>query len=161
MGEPNEFEEEIPGITEISELEDIDLDKLEEEWGVFENESIERNQLGTEEFSDKWEKYFAKRAPSERPGEPEEEEEDLARITEISEVIEESELEIFKYENIVGVGPGFIVNAGEPTRDIGLVVLVEKKVSKEKLLAKDIIPEEIKGTKTDVIEVGRIEALKY
>ena len=161
MGEPNEFEEEIAGITEISELEDVDLDKLEEEWGVFEKESIERKQLGTEEFSEKWEKFFSTRAPSERPGEPEEEEEDLARITEISEVIEENELEIFKYENIVGVGPGFIVSAGEPTRDIGLVVLVEKKVPKEKLLAKDIIPEEIKGTKTDVIEVGRIEALKY
>ena len=161
MGEPNEFEEEIAGITEISELEDVDLDKLEEEWGVFEKESIERKQLGTEEFSEKWEKFFSTRAPSERPGEPEEEEEDLARITEISEVIEENELEIFKYENIVGVGPGFIVSAGEPTRDIGLVILVEKKVPKEKLLAKDIIPEEIKGKKTDVIEVGRIEALPY
>ncbi|GAH78338.1 unnamed protein product, partial [marine sediment metagenome] len=50
-----------------------------------------------------------------------------------------------------------------PTRELGLVVFVEKKVEEEvKLLSKrDIIPKEIDGEKTDVVEVGRIEALTY
>lgn len=155
-------EEEIPEIEEeMSELEDIDLDKLEEEWKTFEAESIERGQLSAEDFSKRCEDYFGEKAPREKPEEPEVEERELAEIAEITEVMEEHEREIFKYENVVGVGAGFKTVKGKPTRDLGLKIFVEKKVPKAELLARGIVPEEIEGWKTDVVEVGRIEALPF
>jgi hypothetical protein len=48
--------EEIPEFeAEMSGLEDIDLDKLEEEWKIFEAESKERGQLSARDFSSRLE----------------------------------------------------------------------------------------------------------
>jgi hypothetical protein len=154
--------EEIPEIeTEMSELEDIDLDELEEEWKAVEAESIGRGQLGAEELSKGWDGYFAEKAAKEKPEEPDTEYREFAEIAEITEVIEAHEREIFKYDNVVGVGAGFKTIGGKPTRNLGLVVFVEKKVPREGLLARGIVPEKIDGMKTDVVEVGRIEALTF
>ena len=155
-------EEEMPEIeAEMSELEDIDLDKLEEEWKTFEAESKERGQLSAEDFSKRLEEFFVEKAPKEKPEAPEVEERELAEIAEITEVMEEHEREIFNYENVVGVGAGFKTVKGKPTRDLGLVVFVEKKAPKAELLARGIVPDELDGKKTDVVEVGRIEALPF
>ncbi|MQY54883.1 MAG: hypothetical protein GH149_06350 [Methanosarcinales archaeon] len=114
-------------------------------------------------FLESWEEYFKEKAPKGKPGEPEVEDSELLKIAEITEVIEAHEREIFNYENVVGVGAGFKTVGGEPTRELGLVVFVEKKLEEDvKLLSKrDTVPPEIEGKKTDVVEVGRIEALTY
>jgi hypothetical protein len=156
--------EEIPEFeAEMSGLEDIDLDKLEEEWKIFEAESKKRGQLSARDFSNRLEDFFVEKATREKPEEPETEVRELAEITEITEVIEAHEREIFNYENVMGVGAGFKTVKGKPTRDLGLVVFVEKKVKEEAgVLSKSgAVPPDIEGKKTDVVEVGRIEALPF
>ena len=163
MSEKEKIEgEEIPEIeSEMSELEDIDLDKMEEEWKIFEAESKERGQLSAGDFSKSLEEFFVEKAERGKPEIPDTELRELAEIAEITEVIEAHEREIFKYENVVGVGAGFKTAKGKLTRDIGLVVFVEKKMPKAEVLARGIVPKEIDGKKTDVVEVGRIEALPF
>ena len=130
-----------------SDIEDMDLDKLEEEW--------KKSEKKAEELGESWEKFFrAKKVSQSRP--LNEEDAEMAKIT---EVIEKHELEILNYPNVVGVGVGYRIKAGKPMDEICLVVYVEKKVPKAELLVKDIIPEEIDGVKLDVVEAGRIEAL--
>lgn len=71
----------------------------------------------------------------------------------------EDELLLAKYVNGVGVGMKWV--NGEPTNQQAILVFVEKKVSKNNLINKyseaAIIPEEIDGVPTDVIEVGYIQ----
>lgn len=156
--------EEIPEFeAEMSGLEDIDLDKLEEEWKIFEAESKKRGQLSAGDFSNRLEDFFVEKATREKPEEPDTEVRELAEIAEITEVIEAHEREIFNYENVMGVGAGFKTVKGKPTRDLGLVVFVEKKVKEEAgVLSKSgAVPPDIEGKKTDVVEVGRIEALPF
>lgn len=137
--------------SEMSEIEDRDLDKVEEEWKEYEKDA--------EEIAEKWEKIFkakeASQKQSKNPG-GEMEEAEMANIT---EVIEKRETEIYKYPNVVGLGASYRMKAGKPTDELCLVVYVEKKVPAAQLSKRDIIPEEIDGVKTDVVETGRIEAL--
>lgn len=130
--------------SEMSEIEDRDLDELEEKW----KESDE----DAEATAENWEEFFrAKETPS---GEMEE-----AEMAKISEVIEKRELEIYKYPNVVGLGASYRMKAGKPTDELCLVVYVEKKVPAAQLSKRDIIPKEIDGVKTDVVEMGRIGIL--
>ena len=66
----------------------------------------------------------------------------------------------FTKPNVVGVGIGYKVTSGRKTKDIVPVVMVEKKKPLAALRANDLLPTTIDGINTDVIEVGRIVALK-
>ena len=134
-----------------SEIEDMDLDKLEEEWKEIEKDA--------EEIAENGEKIFrAKETPQKQPKNPGGEIEE-AETAKISEIIEKREQEIYKYPNVVGLGASYRMKAGKPTDELCLVVYVEKKVPAAQLSKRDIIPKEIDGVKTDVVETGRIEAL--
>jgi len=74
--------------------------------------------------------------------------------------IEGSKLDILKKANVVAVGVGFKTKAGVRTNDVCIVVSVEKKLPVEKLSAQDVIPQSIGGVITDVIQTGKIVALK-
>src|SRR5262245_59441993 len=63
--------------------------------------------------------------------------------------------------NVVGVGPAFKVVRGKPTPKLALAVFVEEKVPKSKLSKDDLIPAEIDGVRTDVVETGPIDALAF
>ena len=67
---------------------------------------------------------------------------------------------IMAKENVVGVGVGYKETKGVKTDRLSLVVMVKKKVSVEELKERDVIPTEIEGVITDVIEVGEIVALQ-
>jgi hypothetical protein len=67
---------------------------------------------------------------------------------------------IMAKENVVGVGVGYKETKGVKTDRLSLVVMVRKKVSVEGLKERDVIPAEIEGVITDVIEVGEIVALQ-
>jgi hypothetical protein len=82
-----------------------------------------------------------------------------AEMAKISAVIEKREPELYRYPNVVGLGASYRTKAGKPTDELCLVVYVEKKVPATQLSARDLIPREIDGIKTDVVETGRIEAL--
>lgn len=62
--------------------------------------------------------------------------------------------------NVVGVGVGYKESHGVNTGDIAVVVLVEQKKPKAALSDDDLIPPELEGLRTDVLEVGDLRALQ-
>ena len=67
-------------------------------------------------------------------------------------------LELLAKQGVVGVGLGYKDAKGEPTDELAIVAMVEQKKPKEALRDEDMIPPEIEGAKTDVLEVGLIRA---
>lgn len=84
-----------------------------------------------------------------------------------AEVKQAREPELLAYSNAVGVGLGFKMINGKETKDVAVVVYVEKKIAREKLPADELIPETLpvpetsEEIKTDVVETGRIEAQSF
>ncbi len=76
----------------------------------------------------------------------------------IEEVKQEYEKKIFKKANVVGVGIGYKFREKEKTDEKSIICLVERKVDKEELKKRDLIPKTIKEFKTDVMQVGKLRA---
>jgi hypothetical protein len=70
------------------------------------------------------------------------------------------EKELFSKSGVVLVGNGYKVSNGIKTDIMCKVVGVEKKVPESVLKDEDLIPVDIYGTLTDVIQVGKIEAFE-
>ncbi len=68
------------------------------------------------------------------------------------------EYELLAKTNVVGVGVGYKESRGVMTDDLAVVVLVERKKPLAALQPEDMIPRDLDGMKTDVIEVGFLEA---
>jgi hypothetical protein len=79
------------------------------------------------------------------------------KIDEVKRVYEQ---ELLKKANVVGVMTGYKVKAGKKTDELGMVCLVEKKIPKEELRKRDLIPARIKEVTTDVVQVGKLRALQ-
>jgi hypothetical protein len=62
-------------------------------------------------------------------------------------------------ENVVAVGTGYKVKDGVKLEQPCVCVLVERKVPQSQLSEGELVPETVEGAMTDVVEVGRIEAL--
>ncbi|MBL8133965.1 MAG: hypothetical protein JNL42_19040 [Anaerolineae bacterium] len=62
--------------------------------------------------------------------------------------------------NVVGVGVGYKNKAGDTSGDVAVVILVEQKLPLAALSADDLVPRELEGMRTDVIEVGYLRALQ-
>jgi len=60
--------------------------------------------------------------------------------------------------NVVGVGIGFAQRGQQTTGEIALVVMVSRKLPREELDPKDLIPTEIDGVPVDVQLTGIIQA---
>ncbi|MCD4738161.1 MAG: S1 family peptidase [Anaerolineae bacterium] len=73
----------------------------------------------------------------------------------ISQVIPE----IFDRKNVVACGLGYKIRGEEHTRELSLIVSVERKEPENHLASRDIIPKTFDGIYTDVIETGHIRAL--
>src|SRR5829696_8455108 len=58
--------------------------------------------------------------------------------------------------NTVGMGVGVKLVGGEPTGEPALMVLVTQKLPREALAEDDLIPGELGGMQTDVLEVGHV-----
>lgn len=50
---------------------------------------------------------------------------------------------------------------GQPTKDVGLAVYVDKKVPEEELRSKDLIPRKVNNIRTDVKAIGKMKALSF
>ena len=70
----------------------------------------------------------------------------------------ENEEELLEKDNVVGVALGNKVTKGKDTGEPAFHVLVQHKLEADLLSKDDMVPKTIKGTKTDVIEVGQIVA---
>lgn len=62
--------------------------------------------------------------------------------------------------NVVGVMLGYKTKDGARTGELGIVCMVEKKIPKEALSKRDLVPQIIRDVKTDVIQVGKLKALQ-
>ena len=62
--------------------------------------------------------------------------------------------------NVVGVGVGFKVTHGKRLDELSIVVLVRKKVPESGLSIQAMVPPEISGIRTDVVQVGELRALQ-
>ncbi len=60
--------------------------------------------------------------------------------------------------NVVGVGIGYCHRGGVKTDQVGLVVMVRKKIPIHQLASQDRLPAEIDGVPIDVQEVGELRA---
>ncbi|MFB0507792.1 MAG: hypothetical protein ACETWT_13760, partial [Thermodesulfobacteriota bacterium] len=84
----------------------------------------------------------------------------MSRVDEIRVAKEKHEASIMAKKNVVGLGVGYKETKGVKTDRMALVVMVTKKVSAEELKKGDLVPAEVEGVITDVIEVGEIVALQ-
>lgn len=83
---------------------------------------------------------------------------ELARIQEVKEENEES---LLCKSNVIGVGVGYKETKGKETSEICVNVYVEKKVNPKDMSAEDLVPKKIGDIKTDVREIGVIEAQAF
>lgn len=80
-------------------------------------------------------------------------------IDEVRKELQSARRELFSKSNVVSVGVGYKSSNGKKTDKLSLICSVEQKKPKEILAQKDIIPREINGVATDVIQSGVIKAL--
>lgn len=66
--------------------------------------------------------------------------------------------ELLEKPNVVGVGVGYKIVGGERTEIPCVIVFVRRKVAAESLAAEQLIPEQVEGVATDVVESGTIYA---
>ncbi|MGI6038330.1 MAG: hypothetical protein ACOYD6_08935 [Limnochordia bacterium] len=77
----------------------------------------------------------------------------------MAELTPQAKRALLNKKNVVGVGLGCKRIRGQKTDDRAIVVFVKKKERKNNLQARDLVPQELEGTPTDVIEVGEITLL--
>jgi hypothetical protein len=79
-------------------------------------------------------------------------------VAQAVEAQEQHQDEFLAKNNVVGVAVGLKESEGVVTDEVAVVVLVQEKKPLAALSAADLIPKEIDGLKTDVIEVGYLRA---
>ncbi|MGV8075083.1 MAG: hypothetical protein AB2L11_11070 [Syntrophobacteraceae bacterium] len=84
-----------------------------------------------------------------------------AHLVKVHEVKEKHEKQLLQKPNVVGVAIGYKYVKGKETEELGVLTLVERKVEEKELAKDQMIPKSYEGVKTDVQEVGRIEAQTY
>jgi hypothetical protein len=67
--------------------------------------------------------------------------------------------DLLRRRGVVGVAIGFRNYKEQVTDQLAMAVLVQQKKPVEALSAEDVVPPDISGARTDVVEIGRLEAL--
>jgi hypothetical protein len=73
-------------------------------------------------------------------------------------VKEKHEGALLQKANVMGVGVGLRMRAGELTDEVVLVVMVTHKVPRAQLAPEDFVPSEIEGVPVDIQEIGHVRA---
>lgn len=84
----------------------------------------------------------------------------MTRLNEVKQAKTLHQSTLLTRSNVVGVGVGFKETHGDTTDEICVKVLVNRKLSPDALLAAELIPQELDGIRTDVIQVGDLRALQ-
>jgi len=88
-------------------------------------------------------------------------------LAKVQEGKDANERTLLTLSNVVGVGIGYKEVHAKETKELCINIYVEKKIAKNKLPAEQLVPETLlvpetsEEIKTDVREVGRIEALTF
>ncbi len=85
-------------------------------------------------------------------------EELVFKLQEVKTTVEE---DLLQKLNVLGLGIGYKEVGGKETTDLCIHIYVEKKIPQKDLPAEALIPDNLEGLPTDVIEVGLIEAQSY
>ena len=101
-----------------------------------------------------WETYFGAEREIDRAKELEE----TARIAEVQD---KRQVELLALDNVVGVAASLKMTKGQPTTEWSLTILVEKKLPKTQVPKGSLVQEKVDDVITDVIEVGKVEALTF
>jgi hypothetical protein len=103
-----------------------------------------------------WHEFFAAQGPpaTERA-------EDVEATAPIVEAKQKNEDRLLRFDNVVGVATSLKVTGGQPTGTWALTILVEKKLPLDEVPEASRVPGELDGVPTDVLEVGRPEALTF
>jgi hypothetical protein len=80
-------------------------------------------------------------------------------VTRAQVVKDQHERDLLRKANVIGVGIGLRRRAGVQSREVAIVVLVERKVPRSQLAPEDFVPSVIDGVPVDIQEVGEIRAL--
>ena len=67
--------------------------------------------------------------------------------------------DLLKKHNVLATGIGYKTSGGQKGPNLSIICSVEKKLPKSQLSSKDLIPDQVDGVMTDVVETGRIRAL--
>lgn len=73
-------------------------------------------------------------------------------------VKDEHEATLLAIRNVVGVGVGLVRRRGKATGEVGVIVMVSRKVPSVQLAEGDRIPRALDGVPVDVQEVGEFVA---
>jgi len=84
----------------------------------------------------------------------------MTRLDEVRRLKESHKRSIMAKPNVVGVGTGYRVVGRERTDELCVVALVRQKVPEAGLDRAALIPREVDGVATDVVQVGEIRALQ-
>ena len=79
-------------------------------------------------------------------------------LDDVRKELKKAEKDLLSKKNVVSVGIGYKTFNGKKTDKLSLVCSVEQKKPKETLANKDIIPREVNGVLTDVVQSGVIKA---
>jgi hypothetical protein len=82
----------------------------------------------------------------------------MPRMSEVSRAKDKHRGLILAKPNVVGVGIGYRERKGSPTEELVVIALVERKLPKAGLEPEEMVPIELDGVFTDVIEVGILRA---
>lgn len=85
-------------------------------------------------------------------------EENMTEQTAIRQVKEATKDTILAKSNVVGIGVGFKEVRGKRTSDVSVVVLVREKLPLASLASRDLVPKQVSGVPTDVVQVGILRA---
>ena len=118
---------------------------------------IDRELKAGESVRDSWKSFFK----SKRGEDIMQQSEAVVESALIAAIQNKHEAKLLSMENVVGVGVSLKTTTGKPTDTRCLTVMVEKKEAKNKLAKECLIPKKIDGVPTDVMEVGKIEALAF
>ena len=82
----------------------------------------------------------------------------MTSFIEVKKVLNKNRKKLLK-KDLTAIGIGYKTVDGKRTGDLCMVCSVAKKKDTKELSSKKLIPKEIKGVKTDVVETGIIKAL--
>jgi len=81
-----------------------------------------------------------------------------AHILKIKEIKQRHLIHLLTRRNVVACGIGYKVSRGVRTDELSLVVSVTHKVDPSALAPEDLVPRELEGVRTDVVETGLLRA---
>jgi len=78
----------------------------------------------------------------------------------IKQTLRKHRKDLLKKKNVLAVGLGYKTKDGLNTGKLSIVCSVEKKLPVSEISKKDLVPAEIEGILTDVVETGKLKALR-